>query len=427
MLGPRGSAQVRGHPMDVEERLVICEERSARGAAAQAKAGHEKQHSQRLLGYSGGGYEAETRVSMNQASDGNRLVLLDALRGFASCWVAVAHIFTNSRLQPIFLAHMPATLAAPLEHGGHLGVMMFFVLSGFVIAHSVQPYRVTGRFIAEFAARRSLRLDPPYWAVLVGMIGLNAISNLILTDRTAAIPSWSTLVINLTYLQGVLGQPSVLGVAWTLCLEVQFYLLFVAGLGIATRSGASHVERTASMIFLPLAAISILSPFLRVPLPGWLQYWYAFAAGALTCWALARRVPAAAPFVAAAILITGAASAGSADAAMAGTTVLGIALAGRKGWLHRTGGRALQRLGALSYSLYLVHTVVATPIEDLGYRLTGTSLAGAVTWAAAAFAASLFAAALTRRHLEEPSLRLAGRLRGWHQRHLPSLPVEVAV
>jgi predicted nicotinamide N-methyase len=42
--------------------------------------------------------------------------------------------------------------------------MEVFVLSGFVISHSIYREKVTVALSARFMLRRSLRLDPPYWA-----------------------------------------------------------------------------------------------------------------------------------------------------------------------------------------------------------------------------------------------------------------------
>ena len=50
---------------------------------------------------------------------------------------------------------------------GHLGVEVFFVLSGFVITHALRPLRMCPSVVGRFVLRRSIRLDPAYWAVLV--------------------------------------------------------------------------------------------------------------------------------------------------------------------------------------------------------------------------------------------------------------------
>lgn len=60
----------------------------------------------------------------------------------------------------MMLAVAPSWVASVLDHG-NLGVAVFFVLSGFVIAHSLHGVRVTPSVVGRLMLRRSLRLDPP--------------------------------------------------------------------------------------------------------------------------------------------------------------------------------------------------------------------------------------------------------------------------
>ena len=53
-----------------------------------------------------------------------------------------------------------------LAGGGHFGVNVFFVLSGFVIARSVRDGSMTPAYLGRFTLRRSVRLDPPYWSAI---------------------------------------------------------------------------------------------------------------------------------------------------------------------------------------------------------------------------------------------------------------------
>src|ERR1700683_264814 len=82
--------------------------------------------------------------------------------------------FFNHWVSPIHdsLAGMlPQGVQVALEHAD-LGVEVFFVLSGFVIAHTLFDKTITPRFAGNFVIRRSLRLDPPYWAVLAATVAL---------------------------------------------------------------------------------------------------------------------------------------------------------------------------------------------------------------------------------------------------------------
>src|SRR5437867_2467947 len=92
---------------------------------------------------------------------GRRLVFLDALRGVAALAVVVLHMGPRGPFAPELSHVVPAPLIA-IGARGFLGVEIFFVLSGFVIAMSMRDVRITPRFFGNFALRRSLRLDPPY-------------------------------------------------------------------------------------------------------------------------------------------------------------------------------------------------------------------------------------------------------------------------
>ncbi len=85
-----------------------------------------------------------------------RFLALDGLRGVAVLLVILAH--GSRRL-------LPETF---LNQGGWLGVMVFFVLSGFLITHLLLEERTrTGRIsLTKFYARRALRIWPLYFGVL---------------------------------------------------------------------------------------------------------------------------------------------------------------------------------------------------------------------------------------------------------------------
>ena len=88
---------------------------------------------------------------------GERFVFVDALRGLAALWVLFFHMFEGPHLSHLE-AVLPGLVMRPI-HAGYLGVTVFFVLSGFVIAHSVAGQRVDASYAGWFVLRRSVRLD----------------------------------------------------------------------------------------------------------------------------------------------------------------------------------------------------------------------------------------------------------------------------
>src|SRR5579872_7415052 len=88
-----------------------------------------------------------------------RLAFVDGLRGVAALAVMLYHLVGR-------------TSAGVLTQYGFLGVAIFFVLSGFVIASVVGDRRVDAGFLGRFALRRMVRLDIPYWLNIALAIAL---------------------------------------------------------------------------------------------------------------------------------------------------------------------------------------------------------------------------------------------------------------
>lgn len=136
---------------------------------------------------------------------------LDLLRIFAAVWVTVFHwstLYGPSATMPEW--------ASAVVRGGYLGVDLFFMLSGAVIAHSAMNRTWHG-----FARARFLRLFPAFFAislvVAIALFGVRA-----LTRGEELVPDTFVALTGLTFWTG---GGIIVAPAWTLELEVQFYLL----------------------------------------------------------------------------------------------------------------------------------------------------------------------------------------------------------
>jgi peptidoglycan/LPS O-acetylase OafA/YrhL len=116
-----------------------------------------------------------------------RFAFVDALRGLAALSVVLYHSYEVGHIAGL-LAHLPAWVTHLLRQGG-IGVAVFFVLSGFVIPHSVARSRVTLPFVGRFMLRRSLRLEPPYWFAIALAICFAQLSARVLPGKE--LPSFS--------------------------------------------------------------------------------------------------------------------------------------------------------------------------------------------------------------------------------------------
>jgi peptidoglycan/LPS O-acetylase OafA/YrhL len=348
----------------------------------------------------------------------SRFQFVDALRGLAALAVAAFHI---SRYGP--LAHaaeevIPDCVQLLLKHGW-IGVQIFFVISGFVIAYSLRRAVVTPRFAGQFALRRSLRLDPSYWTTIVLVLVLSTLLPASFAEPASADAlSGGQLIAHLGYLQNVLGYENLSVGFWTLCIEVQFYLMFVVLLGVAQRwagcgPGADRVCYRRLLALLGPVAVASLFYFGRQSASdAWLVHFFSmFFLGMLACWALEAKISRLWFGLFAALMAASLAIHWSLDITVALVTGLSIYLVGRAGHLRDwLSWRPLQYLGRISYSLYLIHYPVSCLVTALGLELTGDAPLPAAAWLAVSLTASIGAAHVLYSLVERPSLELSRRI-----------------
>lgn len=143
-----------------------------------------------------------------------KLVWLEVMRGLAALWVLLHHA-TQS------VNHFVAPLGdkALLIENGYLGVDFFFVLSGFIIAHScLRLDSPQGGGVKAYFKARLVRIYVPYLPVGVGIYLLYLmLPGLSQAERTPSLLSTLFLLPS--------DAPPALSVAWTLIHEMIFYLI----------------------------------------------------------------------------------------------------------------------------------------------------------------------------------------------------------
>ena len=331
------------------------------------------------------------------------------MRGLAALWVLLFHYFEAGHARDLELA-LPSLLAE-FFHSGHFGVPVFFVLSGFVIAHSVGSQRVDSRFIGRFMFRRSIRLDPMYWFSIAAVIGVGFLSPL----PHPPLPSAPRLAAHLFYAQGLLGYKQINNVCWTLCLEVQFYLVFCLMLLVIQRLRRSgHDHRSLVVLAVLSGGLALLWPLGLAHFSVWpglfLPQWYSFLAGVFAYWTFQKRLPAYWFFLfAGALLISPVAH--RHFPGLSALIALLILCAGRLGKLAQwLAWRPLRVLGAISYCLYLLHNPATSMIGGLAYTTPRTP-AWEAFWLIVIGAAVCAIAWLAWYFIERPSILLSKRFR----------------
>ena len=327
---------------------------------------------------------------------------------------------------------------------GSNGVPVFFVLSGFVIAYSLRSNPLTRASVGQFILRRQFRLDPPYWAMVFIGLGVLKMEQLLpilrgFPEGAIALPSAKVTLLNLLYLQNLAHVQMILGIAWTLCIEIQFYLVFIALLWLArwiTRGDDAKRVLLSTAILLGTGVISLGFVMVSKKQSLFIQYWHSFAVGVLCWWALAGRASrrdlgiylGIFAFAIVFFALTGrqSASVSAASLIYAFLTASALYVAGNRGQLTQWGnGRVLQYLGRISYSLYLVHVPVVAWTLRLGYRQSGQNAALALLWWVLAGALSIVVAHGFFLAVEKPSMALAARLRSRSVAPVEGLPLQV--
>jgi peptidoglycan/LPS O-acetylase OafA/YrhL len=160
---------------------------------------------------------------------GKRIVRLDGLRFLAAMCVVFFHFAFRGAAAGVMPAlDLPSWLVLVSQYG-YLGVSMFFMISGFVIAYSAE-----GRAPLEFAAARFARLYPSHLA---------AVTLTFIVTMAFGAPAFNASAVqylaNLSMFAPLFGQEFMDGAYWSIVLEIIFYgwvFLFLA-LGLFEKSG----------------------------------------------------------------------------------------------------------------------------------------------------------------------------------------------
>ncbi len=183
-----------------------------------------------------------------------RIMFANQLRGLAACCVLASHLIGQywgarefaalATCTPVQTGAPPpvfALVADPWFQPGPFGVALFFLISGLVIPFSLERY---GR--AGFLLARLLRIYPTYWAA--------TLVSLCLLHGNAAFwhlgfpYGWRTILANLLLIHQITGDPGIDLVNWTLCIELQFYLLMALLYPLVKRAPLPTILLAAIML-----------------------------------------------------------------------------------------------------------------------------------------------------------------------------------
>jgi len=230
------------------------------------------------------------RLLSRTTASGHFIPEVDGLRFIAIAAVVLHHVTASylqntERLGRVDLPAQwwdvfPKSAAIAVGYAGHFGVHLFFVISGFILA---LPFATRYRQgnprpnLRAYYLRRLVRLEPPYVLNIILSMLLIACVN----------PDWRALGqhfwASLFYLSGTaFGHASwINGVAWSLEVEVQFYLVLpLLAVSFSVRSAVVRrlLLLTAVLLLAWLAQRLIhpdLYPRLQFSLFNYLHFFFA--------------------------------------------------------------------------------------------------------------------------------------------------------
>jgi len=331
-----------------------------------------------------------------------RIGIINALRAFAALAVAWGH-FIGGQGKYIGMT----------GKFGYLGVDIFFVISGFVIPWSLYRSRYVLRDYPKFLLKRNVRLYPPYLAsIAITILATNFvlvpvfhIPKITVTGRD--------LLLHFAYLNDLVHVPWINVAYWTLAVEFQWYLL--VGLMLPLLATPRKLVRFAGTAIM-------ISLFFAFPYNNRLIFHHlpVFLIGVFVFQYRAKLIGARefAGLVAVMTLVM---------IRPLGWMVLVVAVAtGMLIALSTFHSHAADRVGDISYSLYLLHLPIGVAVIGclshwLPYASWFIGLLDVI-----GVAASAWAAWIMYQIIEKPSQDLSSAIRFSHRKPEPAAQPAVA-
>lgn len=146
--------------------------------------------------------------------------IIDVLRGFAALSVCLFHYVCTTT------GYIQNEVLLNIFEFGSRGVQVFFIISGMVIPLSMITLGYKYSTFKLFILKRFIRIEPPYLvSVAIGVIYLYSRNFLLPAGTIDITPSFRDIMLHLGYLiPFVEGAKWVNTVYWTLSVEFQYYL-----------------------------------------------------------------------------------------------------------------------------------------------------------------------------------------------------------
>ena len=149
---------------------------------------------------------------------------LDVLRAIAVLCVVTDHVMWACGVKPVILSDWEL---------GRIGVLLFFVHTSLVLMSSMERGGMGSHWIRDFYFRRAFRIYPLAMAAVIITVAFH-IPTIVPAKFISPLPR--AIVSNLLLVQNVSGDTNVVGMLWSLPIEMQMYLVLPVLYLIARRS-----------------------------------------------------------------------------------------------------------------------------------------------------------------------------------------------
>ncbi|HTO97144.1 MAG TPA: acyltransferase [Myxococcales bacterium] len=201
-------------------------------------------------------------------TSGGFIAEIDGLRFIAIFVVVVFHVAAGLMVRdPVRFAPQRHGLIGAMAWNGFRGVELFFVISGFILGLPFAAHALQGKprvDLKQYLLRRVTRLEPPYVLCMILLFALQVLVRH--REAGALLPH---LGASLLYLHNLIyaAESPINNVAWSLEVEIQFYLLAPALAALFLIRGKAR--RRAAIV--ALCASSVLLGWLFIE-PGQRAY-----------------------------------------------------------------------------------------------------------------------------------------------------------
>jgi peptidoglycan/LPS O-acetylase OafA/YrhL len=164
---------------------------------------------------------------------------LNTLRGIAALIVVVSHYFNETNLLNELLGF----------GAGQIGVMLFFILSGFLMSHLYMNKDFGQKEVGKFINARIARVIPLYFIVVFASYFLYTAG---IEGILYNIPNEKILITHISLMAGT-------SILWTIPAEIQFYIIFIFLWWILQkRSGSLYILLAMAFLAIDFADFPVI-------------------------------------------------------------------------------------------------------------------------------------------------------------------------